>query len=645
MPYIRRVMVEVKLPDGSIKKIETGKTVLDVAKLIGAGLAKAAIAGKLDGKIVDLRMPIRENALLQIITEKDPFANEVIRHSAEHVMADAVKQLWPKVQIDVGRTDHSEKFQYDFKIDHPFTPQDLEKIELKMNEILKKESTFTREVVSREEAKKLFKSMGEELKISRIDDIPKGENISLFRHGNFVDLCRGPHVQTTSQIGAIKLLETSASYWRGDEKNEVLQRVYGTAFRTKKELEEHLARVEEAKHRDHRRIGKDLDLFSISDEIGPGLILWHPKGALVRYLIEEFWRKEHFKAGYDLVVSPHLARLDLWNTSGHTSFYKENMFSPMEVEKQPYMVKPMNCPFHIQIYKSKLRSYRDLPLRYAELGTVYRYERSGVLHGLLRVRGFTQDDAHLFVTPDRLNDEIEKVLQFCVYIFKTFGFSEYEIYLSTRPPKSVGSDEEWANATTALKNALEKSKLPFSIDPGEGVFYGPKIDVKVKDSLGRAWQCATIQVDFNLPARFQLEFIDRDGTRRTPIMIHRALLGSMERFFGCLVEHYVGAFPLWLSPVQVKLLPITDGQHSFAEEVRLKLNAEGFRAEVDGRNEKLGFKIREAQLEKVPFMAVIGEQEVAKRELSLRKRSGEQVSGVSVDQFAKLLREEEQASR
>ncbi|MFH1262094.1 MAG: threonine--tRNA ligase [Pseudomonadota bacterium] len=637
-------MLEIRLPDGSVKSVPPGTTPLAVAKQIGPGLAKVALAGRFNGKLTDLRVPLQESGSLEIVTDKSPFAAEVIRHSAEHVMADAVKRLWPNVQIDVGRTDHSEKFQYDFKIEHPFTPEDLEKIEAKMKEIIREKSDFVREVVDRKSAEKIFTSLSEHLKVARLADIGQGEEITIFRHGNFVDLCRGPHVQNSAQIGAIKLFEASASYWRGDEKNEVLQRIYGTAFPTQKEMDEFMVRLEEARKRDHRKIGKELKLFSISDEVGPGLILWHPKGAMIRTIIENFWREEHLKFGYDFVFSPHLARIDLWNTSGHTSFYKENMFSPMEVDEQKFLIKPMNCPFHIQIYKSDLRSYRDLPLRYAELGTVYRYEKSGVLHGLLRVRGFTQDDAHHFVRPDQMKEEVEKLLDFTLNVFfKTFGFTEYEICLSTRPPKSVGSDEEWEMATRTLRQALESKGVPFTVDPGEGVFYGPKIDIKIKDSLGRAWQCTTIQVDFNLPARFHLEFVDADGSRRTPIMIHRALLGSMERFFGCLVEHYVGAFPLWLSPIQVKVLPITDQHKPYAEEIRRRLSEEGFRVELDARNEKLGFKIREAQLEKVPYVAVVGAEEVTKRMVAVRKRGGEQLPAMEIDRFVERLKQEDKS--
>jgi threonyl-tRNA synthetase len=638
-------MPVVTLPDGKQVEIAPGATVLDVAKKIGPRLAKAAIAGRVDGRLVDLRLPIERDATLSIVTETDPQAGEVIRHSAEHVMADAVKKLWPDVQIDVGRTDHAEKFQYDFKMSRPFTPEDLVTIEAKMAEILKSGADFAREVVDRPTARKLFEGMGEHLKVSRLEDIPEGEPISLFRHGDFVDLCRGPHVQNTRQIGAVKLLEASASYWRGDERNEVLQRIYGTAFGSKKEMDDYFARLEEAQKRDHRRIGKDLDLFSVSDDVGPGLILWHPKGARVRTLMEDFWRKRHLESGYDLVYSPHIARSHLWETSGHTSFYKNNMYAPMEVDEQAYLVKPMNCPFHIQIFKSHRRSYRDLPLRYAELGTVYRYERSGVLHGLLRVRGFTQDDAHLFVAPDQLNGEVERCLEFVFSLYRTFGFSEYEIFLSTRPPKSVGSDEEWEMATAALRQALEKTGLPFAVDPGEGVFYGPKIDIKVKDSLGRVWQCGTIQVDFNLPARFHLEFVDKDGIRRPPIMVHRALLGSMERFFGCLVEHHAGAFPLWLAPTQAVVLPITTDQHPFADDATARLRGEGFRVEADLRNEKLGFKVREAQLRKVPYMLVVGAQEVEQNEVNVRKRTGEQLGGMALSEFARRMKQEEEERR
>lgn len=632
--------ITLTLPDNSQKTFPEGTTALDVAKSIGAGLAKASLAAKLDGKWLDLRAPIKKSGMFEIVTTKHVQADEVIRHSAEHLLAEAVKKLWPNTQVDAGRSDHSEKFQYDFKVEKPFTPDDLLRIEEEMKKSIQADHAFTREVVSREKAKELFAGMGEHLKVIRIDDIPAGEDISLFRHGNFVDLCRGPHVQSTKQIGAIKLIDTSASYFKGDEKNETLQRIYGTAFTSEKALKEYEAKQEEALKRDHRKIGKELDLFSVSEDVGPGLILWHPKGAMIRNVIENYWRERHLESGYDLVYSPHVARRHLWEKSGHTGFYAENMFSPMDVEDQPFQLKPMNCPFHIQIYKNKLHSYRDLPLRYAELGTVYRYERSGVLHGLMRVRGFTQDDAHLFITPEQMPEEIIKVIDFVVGIFKVFGFNEYQIYLSTRPEKSVGSDENWNSATNALKNALEHCKLKYEVDPGEGVFYGPKIDIKVKDTIGRMWQCATIQADFSLPERFGLEYVDADGSRKTPIMLHRALLGSIERFFGVLVEHHAGAFPFWLAPVQAEIIPITDAQADYAKDVATRLSKEGFRVHLDDRNEKLGYKIREAQMQKVPYMVVLGEQEKQKKDCSIRKRNGDQLPNMSLDQLVETWKEE-----
>jgi threonyl-tRNA synthetase len=634
-------MITLTLPDKTQKTFPKGTTALDVAKSIGAGLAKASLAGKLDGQWLDLRTPINESGSFEIVTDKHPQASEVIRHSAEHLLAQAVKKLWPKTQVDVGRTDHSEKFQYDFKVEKAFTPDDLIKIEEEMKKSIAMNLEFTREVVSRKEAIELFTKMGEELKVLRINDIPGDQDISLFRHGDFVDLCRGPHVQNTKQIGAIKILEASASYFKGDEKNIALQRVYGTAFTSEKALKEYESLKEEALKRDHRKIGKELDLFSVNDEVGPGLILWHPKGAMIRNTIENYWREKHLEGGYDLVYSPHVAKRSMWDKSGHTSFYAENMFAPMEVEELAYQLKPMNCPFHIQIYKSHLRSYRDLPLRYAELGTVYRFERSGVLHGLMRVRGFTQDDAHLFITPAQLPEEITKVLHFVVGMFRVFGFNEYQIYLSTRPEKSVGSDENWKIGTEALENALKAMDLPYEVDPGEGVFYGPKIDIKVKDSIGRMWQCATIQADFNLPERFDLEFVDADGTRKRPIMLHRALLGSVERFFGVLVEHHAGVFPFWLSPVQAKIIPITDDQMEYAKSVADKLKAAGFRVELDQRSEKLGYKIREAQMQKIPYMIVLGDQEKQKQECSIRKRTGEQLPNSSVEALIESWKQEE----
>ena len=562
---------------------------------------------------------------------------ETLRHSCAHLMAQAVQELFPGTQVTIGPV-IEDGFYYDFSRDKAFVPEDLEKIESRMKEIAAKDLKIVRTEIPREEAKKKFSDMGEKFKVEIIDSIDSDEPISIYSQGDFSDLCRGPHVDSTTQIKAFKLLHTSAAYWRGDERNPVLQRIYGTAWNTEKELRVYLKRLEEAKKRDHRKLGKELDLYSVSDEIGPGLILWHPKGARIRHLMEEFWKKEHFKNGYEMVISPHAAKIDLWKTSGHTEFYKENMFSNMDIEGREYVMKPMNCPFHIQIYKTKLKSYRDLPVRYAELGTVYRYERSGVLHGLLRVRGFTQDDAHLFCRPSQIEEEITKVLELIVYILQSFGFFEYKIYLSTKPDKYVGSDEGWETATQALENALNTKKLDFEVDPGEGVFYGPKIDIKIKDSIGRYWQVSTVQVDFNLPERFDISYIEEDGQRHQPIMLHRALMGSLERFFGCLIEHYAGAFPLWLAPVQVVLLPITDKHADYAHKLAQRFEELDIRVEKDLRNEKIGFKIREAQIQKVPYMVVLGDKEVDSQTLAVRKRRSKETRTLDFDSFLEELK-------
>ena len=561
---------------------------------------------------------------------------ETIRHSAAHLMAQAVKQLYPETQVTIGPV-IEDGFYYDFYRKSPFVPEDLEKIEKRMKEISLQSLDIIRKEMPREEALKMFDDMNEPFKREVINDIASNDPISVYTQGEFTDLCRGPHVENTKFLKSFKLLNTSASYWRGDERNKVLQRIYGTAWHTDKELRLYLKRLEEAKKRDHRKLGKELDLFSVTDEVGPGLILWHPKGSRIRCLMEDFWKEEHFKNGYEMVHSPHAAKVDMWKTSGHMDFYKDNIFSPMDIEGKEYVMKPMNCPFHIQIYKSRLRSYRDLPVRYAELGTVYRYERSGVLHGLLRVRGFTQDDAHLFCRPNQIEEEIIKVLDLILLILKSFGFNEYKVYLSTRPDKFVGSEENWEKATNALKQALEKSKLKYEIDPGEGVFYGPKIDIKIKDSLNRFWQVSTVQVDFNLPQRFDINYIEEDGQKYQPIMLHRALMGSLERFFGCLVEHYAGAFPLWLAPIQIILLPITDQNHEYSDEVFKKLTLSGFRVEKDLRNEKIGFKIRDAQIQKIPYMIVIGEKEQTNKILAVRKRRSKETITFTIDELTDML--------
>jgi len=562
---------------------------------------------------------------------------ETLRHSCAHLMAQAVQELFPGTQVTIGPV-IEDGFYYDFSRDKAFVPDDLEKIEKRMKELAAQDIKVVRTELPRDEAIKKFSDMGEKFKVEIIDSIDSSEPLSVYSQGDWADLCRGPHVESTKQIKAFKLLHTSSAYWRGDERNPVLQRIYGTAWNTEKELRVHLKRLEEAKKRDHRKLGKELDLFSVSDEIGPGLILWHPKGARIRHLMEEFWKKEHFKNGYEMVISPHAAKVDLWKTSGHTEFYKDNMFSNMDIEGKEYVMKPMNCPFHIQIYKTKLRSYRDLPVRFAELGTVYRYERSGVLHGLLRVRGFTQDDAHLFCRPSQIEAEITKVLELIIFILQSFGFCEYKIYLSTRPDKYVGSEEGWETATKALENALNNKNLDFEVDPGEGVFYGPKIDIKIKDSLNRYWQVSTVQVDFNLPERFDISYIEEDGQRHRPIMLHRALMGSLERFFGCLVEHYAGAFPLWLAPVQVILLPITDKHAEYAEELAQKFEKYDIRVEKDLRNEKIGFKIREAQLQKIPYMIVLGDKEVESQTLGVRRRRAKETRTLDFESFLEELK-------
>jgi len=576
--------------------------------------------------------------------DKQKFDLETIRHSTAHLMAQAVKQLYPETQVTIGPV-IEDGFYYDFYRETPFVPEDLEKIEHRMKEIATGNLDIVRRELPRDEVLKLFDELGEPFKREVIDEIDSGDAISVYTQGEFTDLCRGPHVDNTRVLKSFRLLHTSAAYWRGDERNKVLQRIYGTAWNTDKELRTYLKRLEEAKKRDHRKLGKELDLFSVTDEVGPGLILWHPKGSRVRCIVEEFWKNEHFKNGYEMVYSPHAARVDLWKTSGHMDFYKDNIFSPMDIEGREYVMKPMNCPFHIQIYKSRLRSYRDLPIRFAELGTVYRYERSGVLHGLLRVRGFTQDDAHLFCRPNQIEAEIVKVLDLILFILKSFGFNEYKVYLSTRPDKFVGSEEGWGKATSALKQALEKSELNYEVDPGEGVFYGPKIDIKIKDSLNRFWQVSTVQVDFNLPERFDINYVEEDGQRHQPIMLHRALMGSLERFFGCLVEHYAGAFPLWLAPTQAVLLPITDQQNDYVDEVFRQLTDKGFRVEKDLRNEKIGFKIREAQLQKIPYMIVLGDREVESKSLAVRKRRSKETRIIDVGTFIEELNVEVREKR
>ena len=573
---------------------------------------------------------------------KDPEGKEndleAMRHSASHIMADAVTQLFPGAKLGIGPA-IEEGFYYDFDLPRPLTPEDLEAIEARMREIIEAHYPFERKEISQKQAQALFSD--QPFKLELIARLPEEEAISIYTHGDFTDLCRGPHVEHTGQVKeeGLKLLSVAGAYWLGSETRPMLQRIYGTAWPTAQELEAYLKRREEAERRDHRRLGKDLDLYSVHEEAGAGLVHWHPKGGMIRTLIEDFWRQEHLKAGYEIIYSPHIGKSELWERSGHLEFYRDLMYSPMDIEGQDYFLKPMNCPFHIMIYKSRLHSYRDLPLRWAELGTVYRYERSGVLHGLMRVRGFTQDDAHIFCTPEQIEGEIVRLLDFTLHILGSFGFREYNFLLSTRPEKYVGRVEDWEKAEESLRRALEKQGLPYEVDEGAGAFYGPKIDIDIKDALGRAWQLTTIQFDFNLPERFDMTYIGQDGKEHRPYMVHRALLGSLERFFGILIEHYGGAFPVWLAPTQAMLIPITDEQVAYANQVAERLQDEGFRVQVDDRSERMQAKIRDAQLQKIPYMLVIGDREVENRAVSVRLRTEEDLGPKPVEEFIEMAKE------
>ena len=630
-------MPKVTLKNGKSFDVPPGYTIAQALAAGGIPVGPEVLAASVNGRPTDLSAPLTADATIDPLGFDTAEGREIYRHSSTHIMAQAVKELFPAAQLTIGPA-LEDSFYYDFAYDRPFTPEDLENIEQRAREIAKRKLAVTRRDLTKQEALELFKARGEHYKVELIEGFPDREPISIYTQGEFVDLCRGPHVPSTGHVGALKLLTTAGAYWRGDERNPMLQRIYGTSFPTKAELDAHLAKLEEIKRRDHRKVGKELDLISIQDEIGPGLVLWHPKGAVIRLLIENFWREQHLRDGYELVYSPHVARLDLWKTSGHVDYYRDNMFAPMKLEGSEYQLKPMNCPYHIMIYKSHLRSYRELPIRYGELGTVYRYERTGVLHGLLRVRGFTQDDAHLFCRPDQIEAEVSRVLDFTFFILRTFGFMEFEVFLSTRPNESVGAEEHWTLATSALEAALKSRNISFHLDPGGGAFYGPKIDIKIKDALGRSWQCSTIQIDFNNPERFELSYIGEDGKSHQPIMIHRALMGSIERFFGILIEHYAGAFPTWLAPVQAVVMAITDNQREFVTEVTAQMKASGFRVESDIRNEKIGFKIREAEKAKIPFMFVVGDREVQSRSLSVRGRSGANLGTMTVQGALDLLK-------
>ena len=560
---------------------------------------------------------------------------ERIRHSASHVMAEVVQSLFPEAKFGIGPV-IEDGFYYDFDLPRPLTPEDLPVIEERMVESIAQDLPFTREEVSKEEARSIFAH--QPYKLELIDEITD-ELMSIYRQGSFVDLCRGPHVSSTGEITAFKLLSIAGAYWRGDEKRPMLQRIYGVAFDTQEDLGRYLEGLAEAAKRDHRKLGQELDLFSFHEEAGPGLVHWHPKGATVRRLIEDFWVAEHLKRGYEIVYSPHIAKLDLWKMSGHWELYREHLYSPMDVEGQEYLIKPMNCPAHILMYKTRLRSYRELPIRWAELGTVYRYERSGVLHGLTRVRGFTQDDAHIFCRPDQLEDEVAGVLEFAIFMMRTFGFQEHEVLLATRPERYAGTIEIWEEATETLERALKRLDLPYRVDPGEGVFYGPKIDIRLRDALGRRWQGPTTQVDFNLPQRFDVTYVDSDGVAHPVVMVHRTVLGSMERFFGCLIEHFGGAFPIWLAPVQAMVIPISDRHLDYAQKVAAELQAEGLRTQVDVRPDRMNLKIRQAQLQKIPYMLIVGDKEVASAGVSVRLRSGEDLGRQTLDTFKEMARE------
>ncbi|MDD5286716.1 MAG: threonine--tRNA ligase [Desulfuromonadaceae bacterium] len=628
--------ITVILPDNSSRELQSGATVYDLAASIGAGLAKAALAGKINGLLVDLSAALSDGARVEIITEKSPEALEIIRHSTSHLMAQAVKELFPQAKVTIGPAIET-GFYYDFDMDKPFTPDDLERIEAKMAELASADQKIVRRELSSADAVSMFDAMGEPYKTELINDLGV-ESVSVYSQGSFADLCRGPHLPSTSRIKAFKLLSIAGAYWRGDEKNRMLQRIYGTAFIDKKELDAYLNRLEEARRRDHRKLGRELDLFSFSDEVGAGFPIWHPKGAMLRMVLEDFERKEHLKRGYDIVVGPQILKSELWQRSGHFDNYRENMYFT-EVDEQSYGIKPMNCLAHMMIYKSQLRSYRDLPLRFFELGTVHRHERAGVLHGLMRVRCFTQDDAHILCMPEQLDAEIKGVISFVSDVMAIFGF-EYEMELSTRPEKSIGSDADWVQATDALLSALKDSGRPYEINEGDGAFYGPKIDIKLRDCLDRRWQCATIQCDFTLPERFDLTYVASDGERKRPVMVHRVILGSIERFIGVLIEHFAGSFPLWLSPVQAVVVTVTDSQIPYAQTVYKHLREAGVRVQSDFRNEKLGFKIREAQLQKVPYMLVIGEKEVEQQTITPRYRDGKNLPPMKPEEFVEFVVQE-----
>lgn len=631
--------VTITLPDGSAKKFPKGTTGYDIAKSISGRLAREAIAVKADGAIKDLHAEIDGDVPLQILTFNDDEGKEVFWHSSAHIMAQAVLDLFPGTKLAIGPP-IEEGFYYDFEVKKPFSPEDLEKIEKRMQEIIKEKVGFCRIDVTRDEMLDKYRKEGAIYKVEMLEEDILDDRVTVYKHSTFEDLCRGPHIPNTSIIKAFKLISSSGAYWRGDEKRTMLQRIYGVSYPKKSMLDDYLYRLEEAKKRDHRVLGKQMELFHINNEVGAGLVMWLPKGSIIRNEIENFWREEHISNDYELVFSPHIAHLDLWNRSGHTDHYSENMYEPIKIDEQKYQIKPMNCPFHIHMYKSRRWSYRDLPMRWAELGTVYRYEMPGVLHGLMRVRGFTQDDAHHFVTPDGMEEELVWLIKFCLHILDAFKFAKYDIFLSTRPEKSIGETADWEKAENGLRKAMDNLGIDYSVDEGGGAFYGPKIDIKIKDALGRSWQCSTIQFDFSLPERFDMTYADKDGQLKRPFMIHRALLGSIERFFGVLIEHYGGKFPLWLAPVQARVLPITDACNEYGEKVVRELKAAGIRCELDSRSEQIGHKIRESELQKIPYMIIIGAKEVESGEVSIRLHGHGDKGSLSLSELTEKLKEE-----
>ena len=635
-------MVAITLPDGSVRKYEKPVTVGEVAQSIGPGLAKAALGGKVDGKLVDVSHKVDHDAKVAIVTDKDPEGLELIRHSTAHLLAYAVKELFPEAQVTIGPVIEN-GFYYDFSYKRPFTPEDLAAIEKRMTELAKKDLPVAREEWSRDEAVKFFNSIGERYKAEIIGSIPANEDVSLYREGDFIDLCRGPHVPSTGKLKVFKLMKVAGAYWRGDSRNEMLQRIYGTAWAKKEDQDAYLTMLEEAEKRDHRRIGKQLDLFHMQDE-APGMVFWHPKGWALWQQVEQYMRRVYRENGYQEIKCPMILDVSLWKKSGHWENYKENMFFT-ESEKREFAVKPMNCPGHIQVFNSDLRSYRDLPLRYGEFGACHRNEPSGALHGIMRVRGFTQDDGHIFCTEDQILPECAAFTTLLQKVYADFGFSDIIYKIATRPEKRMGSDELWDKAEHALMESLRQSGVQFDVTPGEGAFYGPKIEYSLKDAIGRVWQCGTMQVDFNMPVLLGAEFVDVDNTRKHPVMLHRAIVGSMERFIGILLENHAGALPLWLAPVQVVAMNVTDRQESYVREVERALREAGFRVAVDLRNEKITYKIREHSIQKLPYQLVLGDKEVAARTVSARTRAGENLAPVPLEAFISRLKSEVEARK